>query len=358
MAQTSKYYKEEKYISRDSGVTWIATGQYRKGRWYENDSSDCSQGEPIYEWRTIDISTDYECDGVDKHYKERKYESFNNGTTWVATNDYRIGSLYQANSVDCGYVPTVKFQAWYSDGTTYSAACDSSTELTTATTQAHTTPYSAMTSAEIGDCITNIRYFTFAYFDSLSSVTIPNSVTSLGLGTFQSCISLSSITIPNSVTSIGSQLFNGCSSLTNVTLGNGITSISDTTFQNCTSLSSITIPNSVTSIGNWVFGHCSGLTSVTIPDSVTSIGYSTFRYCSSLSSVTIGSGITSIGNSTFSRCSDTFNLTVEATVPPLLGSYVFDYIRTLTIYVPSQSLDRYKTAGGWSDYANKIQPIA
>ena len=39
---------------------------------------------------------------------------------------------------------------------------------------------------------------------------------------------------------------------------------------------------------------------------------------------------------------------------PMLG---FDIVSNLTIYVPAASIDAYKAAEGWSNYAGKIQAI-
>ena len=116
-----------------------------------------------------------------------------------------------------------------------------------------------------------------------------------------------------------------------------ITIIGDYAFRDCTSLTSVTIGNSVTSIGSCAFLNCTLLTSVTIPDSVTSIGWSTFYGCTSLKSV---------------YC--------KATTPPTEGSYIFSYFNNgykpigCKIYVPRNSVEAYKSAYGWKDYAEDI----
>ena len=183
-------------------------------------------------------------------------------------------------------------------------------------------------------------------------------VTKIGSYAFYSCTSLASITIPNSVTSIGRNAFQGCSSLPSINIPSSVTSMSYDTFRDCTSLTSVTIQSGVTSIGASVFYGCRALTSIDIPNSVTAIGTTAFSGCSALTSIDIPSGVTSIVNSAFSSCSSLTSVTVEATTPPTLGTNVFDGTHAdLVIYVPAGSVDTYKAASGWSDYALRIQAI-
>ena len=179
------------------------------------------------------------------------------------------------------------------------------------------------------------------------------SVTSIGSHAFEDCSGLTSVTIPNSVTSIGSWAFYLCYSLTSVTIPDSVTSIGEGAFNNCSGLTSVTIGNSVTSIGGDAFANCYNLTSVTIPDSVTSIGEGAFSYCSGLTSVTIPESVTSIGSWAFDSCSGLTSITMLPTNPPTLGSDVIPSNVT-TITVPVGCGNTYKTAAGWSDYADKI----
>ena len=154
-------------------------------------------------------------------------------------------------------------------------------------------------------------------------------------------------------TAFSNDAFFNCRGLTSVTIGNSVTSIGSNAFSGCSGLTSITIPDNVTSIGGSAFLGCSGLTSITIPDSVTSIGDYAFENCSRLTSVTIGNGVTSIGNYVFENCSKLKIIRVSATNPPTLGSNVFE-TSLEKIIVPKSAINAYKTAAGWSQYADKI----
>ena len=204
-----------------------------------------------------------------------------------------------------------------------------------------------------------------AFFDcsSLASVTIPDSVTSIGDYAFIGCSSLVSITIPESVTSVGEYAFRYCESLASVTIPDSVTSIGKSAFEYCSSLANVTIPDSVTSIGDLAFYNCSSLANVTIPDSVTSIGMGAFYFCSSLANVTIPDSVTSIGEGAFYCCTSLTSVYCEATTPPTGDNYMFSYYINgesvpipigCTIYVPTESVDAYKAAEYWSDYADAI----
>lgn len=208
----------------------------------------------------------------------------------------------------------------------------------------------------IGNGVTSIGNSAFSSCSNLTAITIPDSVTSIGGNAFSSCSALTAITIPNSVTSIGSDAFNGCRSLISVVIGNGVTTISDGLFRDCRNLRNIVIPDSVTSIGEGPFEFCNSLTSIVIPDSVTSIGNMAFYLCPDLTSVAIGNGVRSIGIDAFNTWNN-YTVTISATTPPTLSHGRPISGSVTAIYVPSDSVDAYKAADGWSDYADKIQPI-
>ena len=182
--------------------------------------------------------------------------------------------------------------------------------------------------------------------------------TSIGNNALRECTRLTSVTIPNSVTSIGTSAFANCSSLTSIDIPSGVTSIGVDTFDSCSSLTSIDIPDGVTSIGDSTFGWCYGLTSIDMPDSVTSIGGYAFCDCVRLTSIDIPSGVTSIGMNAFSNCRNLTSVTVNAVTPPTLGFTAFYDTNDCPIYVPSASVNTYKSASGLSDYASRIQAIS
>ena len=255
---------------------------------------------------------------------------------------------------------------------------------------------SSLTSITIPDSVTTISEEAFSNCDSLPSVTIGDSVITIGNYAFSGCSSLTSITIPDNVTTIGNAAFCYCSSLqefngkfasedgkcliidgtlnsfapaglTEYAIPDSVTTIGGYAFSECSSLTSVTIGGSVTTFGNYAFSGCSSLTSVTIPDSVTTIGNYAFLGCSSLTSVTIGDSVTTIGYAAFAYCENLKTVYCKAINPPTIvdnngdwyGFAMQDESGNIcnigcTIYVPTESVEAYKSAQGWSDYADAI----
>ena len=180
----------------------------------------------------------------------------------------------------------------------------------------------------------------------------------IGNYAFEDCRRLTSVTIPDSVTSIGTSAFYNCSSLTSVTIPDSVTSIGYTVFYGCAGLTSIMIPDGVTIINGGAFSGCSSLTSITIPDSVTSIGDTAFSGCHSLSSITIPNSVTSIGSSAFYGCGTNTTsgttYTILAITPPTIRSGTFSNAKINKIVVPKGTLEVYKSATNWSEYADKM----
>ena len=222
---------------------------------------------------------------------------------------------------------------------------------------------SSLASVTIPDSVTTIGSWAFYYCSRLTSVTIGDSVTTIGEWAFAICSSLTSVTIPDSVTTIGDGAFWDCDSLTSVTIPDSVTTIGEWAFKDCSSLTSVTIGDSVTTIGEWAFKDCSSLTSITIPDSVTTIGERAFDGCSSLTSITIPDSVTTIGVDAFWACTTLTSVYCKATTPPSLGSRAFQYYDNnvggycnlnCRIYVPTESVEAYKSAEGWSEYTDDI----
>lgn len=266
-----------------------------------------------------------------------------------------------------------------------------------------------LSSVTLPDGITSIPDRTFAWNHRLLSLTIPDSVRTIGTRSFSQCFSLSSLTIPSGVTSIvsgdggsfdhcyilpanfhnnsslnaqqnrywgltllsteqadglcikGTVAENCRPSATNVTMPNTITEIGDYCFKSCQSLNinNLGWSSALTIIGEDAFEGCA-FTAITIPGSVERIKENCFNACSKLKNVTIGSGITYVETGAFQQCSAITSMRFLATIPPTLststsnpplGSTSYTY----PIYVPGTAVPYYKSASGWSPYADRVR---
>ena len=179
---------------------------------------------------------------------------------------------------------------------------------------------------------------------------IPSGITQIGHGSFNTCASLRDSNIPSSVTSINGLAFANCSNLTTFHIPSNVitlnsSGISAGVFSGCTGLVSIQLDEGLQTIGVSTFSSCSQLLKATIPDSVTSLAERVFGSCNAMQELTIGTGVASIGTYTFQMNSMRI-LTFKRVTPPSIMANAFtgSIRRDLVIYVPSQSVDAYKSA--------------
>ena len=250
------------------------------------------------------------------------------------------------------------------------------------------------------------RLVAFAPAD-ITAYSIPYGITTICEDVFYSCYGLEDIFIPNTVHTIGNGAFM-FSGIETLKLPEGLTYIGEYVFSSCTNLSSVTIPNSVETIRHDAFSWCENLTSISIPDSVIEIesnpfigcenlyefnskyasedkrcliingtlvsvapyaligydipnnveviGHEAFRCCDNIMSVSIPSSVVEIGAAAFDNCSKLSNVYCEASNPPMGGWIMFDgNAENRTIYVPSESVELYRAAEYWSEYADSIK---
>ena len=127
----------------------------------------------------------------------------------------------------------------------------------------------------IGDGVTSVPDYSFAYLPNLTTVQLGNSVTTIG-SAFTGCEKLTSVTIPASVTDLSSGAFKQCASLTGIWVDPNNPNYSSDDHgvlfnKNKTEILTFpggisehyTIPEGVTSLQQ-AFNECKKLTSVTI----------------------------------------------------------------------------------------------
>lgn len=160
------------------------------------------------------------------------------------------------------------------------------------------------------------------------------------------------------VVEIGDYAFDCCYELKSVSIPSSVYYIGRFAFDNCYLLEEINIPNGVEAIKVSAFSDCTNLESVKIPNTVTSIRHSAFQYCCNLESIIIPSSVNSIGISAFSECKALKDIYCQAVNVPETHSSAFNNspIEKMTLYVPGESMNAYKTTAPWSGFG-KFQTL-
>ena len=189
--------------------------------------------------------------------------------------------------------------------------------------------------------------------ENLKTITFPNSVEYIGDYAFDNCTSLTEVAVLGSI-SMRVRAFGGCTNITKV-------HISDlATWCNCKFVSYTTCsPLSPGKAELYLNGE--KVVNLVIPSSLSKIGHAIFAGCSSLNSVVIPRNISIIYSMAFVNCGQLKTVFCEPTVPPTIdlnnygqwNAFNGNYYGRM-IYVPRESVEAYKTADGWSDYADYI----
>ena len=130
------------------------------------------------------------------------------------------------------------------------------------------------------------------------------------------------------------------------------TAISDNCFFYKSVLESITLPSAITSLGDYCFGNCTSLTQITQPESLTSLGAYCFSGCS-FSTITLPQYVTSVGANCFYNCSNMTTLLIDAIEPPICSQGIGLSPKKVTIFVPSESIDKYRADAVWGQFSIK-----
>ena len=193
------------------------------------------------------------------------------------------------------------------------------------------------------------------YENGQGVITFDGEVQYVGSLAFEHMTTLQRITLPNTVTEIMARAFDGCSGLEQFELPEKVWRVTALAFRGCTALKSVQFNSSLQIIGVNAFDGCTLLDGVIIPDSVTSIDGAAFQNCSSITTITIPEGVASIGGNAFYGCSTLATVYCSSSTPPTGGYQMFDgNTSDRKIYVPNASVDAYKAAEYWSDYAADI----
>ena len=99
----------------------------------------------------------------------------------------------------------------------------------------------------------------------------------------------------------------------------------------------------------------SGIESIILPENLTYITNYVFEGCSTLISITLPISLRRVGSRAFYNCPSLKNVYLKGSTPPYLDfGTPFGYTSDLKFYVPSESVETYKTSESWSSFADYI----
>lgn len=236
----------------------------------------------------------------------------------------------------------------------------------------------------IASGVTEIKDYAFYNCKSITSVSLPDSVTKIGKRAFYNCSNIASFSGKFSSADGRCLVVDDClysyamgSDAIEFIIPDGVIRIGEDAFYNCNTIS-ITIPESVIYIGNNAFCGCSGelivncnipdassssdgafygsnFTKVTINEGVSIIGRYAFYRCNNMASVTIPASVTAIRDYAFYDSLALKAVYCKATTPPAIGTSILSAtVLGRKIFVPAASVEAYKSAKGWSEYATSI----
>lgn len=202
-----------------------------------------------------------------------------------------------------------------------------------------------------------------AFFDAgffVGGLRIPDKITELRGWTFGSLNSKNPFrngTLNlNNVTKYGIYDFCNCAFIGELIIPEGTVEIPDYFFQNyhgCANLTHIVLPNSLRRIGVGAFvGQRKICKNIVFPEGFILIGDDAFESCSQIPSIELPSTIQMIGKTAFNGCYNLSNIICNAVEPPAVMQGAFNGVSkdNFTVEVPAQSVTRYKTESGWSDF--------
>jgi len=177
--------------------------------------------------------------------------------------------------------------------------------------------------------------------------TVPSTVTTINGASFNGCNSLSIVNIPSSVTTIITPTFYNCSAAINVDANNTAYSSIDGVLFDKQQTSILHAPYSLS--GNY-----------NIPSTVTTIGYAVFYNCSELTSISIPENIKSIVSNVFNGCRKLNLIRLLASTPiEIYNELLKDIdIENCILQVPGGTIAAYKSATGWKNFKNIVEPVA
>lgn len=235
----------------------------------------------------------------------------------------------------------------------------------------------ALTSVSLPSTLTSFGYAAFALLADLESIELAEGITEIAplafnayayttdtitdeeITAFRSSVDCR-VVIPSTVQKIGTSAFYGVG----MTYDGEIRNVPNEHFEIVFAETGGT--TALTEIGVNAFA-CSSLRTIALPATVRTVGENAFSGCTALRTVTFGtaekgSALQTLGSLCFEGCTALQSLTMYAgSVVTMTMSGTRDIFdgasEEFTVYVTAETLEAFRTAAGWSKYAQKIVAV-
>lgn len=198
-----------------------------------------------------------------------------------------------------------------------------------------------------------VKYVSGFKWSSLKTVCLPKSVVEIGDNAFTSCHNLTNIEIPDRVKRLGNSCFEGCSQITEMLLPLGLEEIGERSFLGCIGIKELTIPDKIEILPEGMI-ECLSYAMLDASNRE-----------SSLKTLTLGTNVKKICKWAL-QGHHLESIICYAKVPPVIEhneqNNNSDWLRTIkpdsinvTLYVPSGSLDLYRSDNGWNVIYNMVE---
>lgn len=109
-------------------------------------------------------------------------------------------------------------------------------------------------------------------------------------------------------------------------------------------------------ISDYQFYYSPKLKKVELSNNIKKINQFAFYNNENLEEIYLSSFIEEIGDYSFSNCSEIKKVVLYNTIPPIIYSNTFDTILKddLYIYIPNGTIENYRNAENWSNYADRF----